>query len=210
MAEPTTEDAGFWKRASADTIPPDFFDELHRHSPDPWCFEASEYEAGKYDESLAALPRARYRSAFEVGCSIGVLTKKLAERCDALLAIDCSPASLERAGARCERESHVRFRQMNVMRECPSDGRFDLIVLSDVAYHWSWRDLRWVFEHIVDQLGANGHLLLVHWASQGHDTPLSGVEVHGAFMEWAAPSLRHLVGRHEGPYWIDVFERSER
>ena len=133
-----------------------------------------------------------------MGCSIGVLTERLAERCDALLAIDCSPIALDRASERCERASHVRFQQIDVTREYSNDARFDLIVLSEVAYYWSWRDLRWVFEHIVDQLRSNGHLLLVHWAPRGSDAPLSGVEVHGAFMEWADPSLRHLVGRHEG------------
>jgi hypothetical protein len=48
----------------------------------------------------------------------------------------------------------------------------------------------------------------VHWAPPGPDKPLSGIEVHGAFMEWASPGLVHLLGRHEGPYFIDLFERS--
>jgi len=48
----------------------------------------------------------------------------------------------------------------------------------------------------------------VHWAPPGPDKPLTGIEVHSAFMEWASPELVHLFGRHEGPYWIDLFERS--
>ena len=36
------------------------------------------YEREKYDLTLAALPEARYASALEVGCSIGVLTHDLA------------------------------------------------------------------------------------------------------------------------------------
>jgi SAM-dependent methyltransferase len=208
MAEPTTRDEAHWNRSTADTIPPEYFDELYRQNSDPWSFETSDYEARKYDETLAMLPRARYRDAFEVGCSIGVLTKRLAERCDSLLAVDCSPLALDRAMARCERMEHVHFQQMNVPREYPSGDKFDLILLSEVAYYWSWRDLRWVFDRIVEQLRVHGHLLLVHWAPPGPDKPLTGIEVHGALVEWASPELVHLFGRHEGPYWIDLFERS--
>ena len=208
MADQTTRDSGFLGRSTADTIPPEFFDDLYRQNPDPWCFETSDYEANKYDETMAVLPRARYKNAFEVGCSIGVLTKRLAERCDSLLAIDCSPFALGRAIERCEDDEHVRFEQMTVPQQYPREAAFDLVVLSEVAYYWSWRDLRWVFDRIVEQLRPRGHLVLVHWAPPGPDKPLTGIEVHGAFMEWANPKLDHLFGRHDGPYWIDLFERT--
>ena len=38
---------------------------------------------------------------FEAGCSIGVLTRRLAERCDTLLAVDIVEAPLETARAAC-------------------------------------------------------------------------------------------------------------
>jgi len=208
MADPTKQVSAFPEPTTADTIPPEFFDDLYRRSADPWGFETSDYEAQKYDETLAVLPNERYGDALEVGCSIGVLTKRLAKRCDTLLAIDCSPIALERASARCEKERHVQFLKMNVPQQYPIESTFDLVVLSEVAYYWSWRDLRWVFDRIVDQLRPRGHLLLVHWAPPGPDKPLTGIEVHGAFVEWAAPMLHHLFGRHEGPYWVDLFERS--
>jgi SAM-dependent methyltransferase len=207
MPDPTRSSA-FAERTTADTIPPEFFDDLYRRSADPWSFESSDYEARKYAETLAVLPNERYSSAFEVGCSIGVLTKRLSERCDSLLAIACSPIALERAIERCGPSDGVRFEQMNVPREYPDEATFDLVVLSEVAYYWSWQDLRWVFDRIVEQLRPRGHLLLVHWAPAGPDKPLTGIEVHGAFMEWADPALTHSFGRHEGPYWIDLFERA--
>jgi SAM-dependent methyltransferase len=196
------------QKTTSDTIPPEFFDELYRQNADPWNFETSWYEARKYEETLAVLPKARYRDAFEVGCSIGVLTKRLVERCDSLLAIDCSSLALERASARCIEDDNVRFEQMNVPRQYPIEETFDLIVLSEVAYYWSWRDLGWVYDRIVEQLRPHGHLLLVHWAPPGPGKPLTGAEVHGAFLDWAAPSFHHLFGRHEGAYWIDLFERT--
>jgi SAM-dependent methyltransferase len=196
------------RRTIYDTIPPEYFDQLYRQSADPWGFETSDYEAMKHDETLAVLPHARYHAAFEVGCSIGVLTKRLAERCDSLLAVDCSPIAVERASDRCRQDAHVRFEKMNVSKQYPIEASFDLVVLSEVAYYWSWRDLRWVFDRIVEQLRPHGHLVLVHWAPPGPGKPLTGAQVHDAFLHWADPKLEHLSGRHEGSYWIDLFERS--
>ncbi|HVJ19537.1 MAG TPA: class I SAM-dependent methyltransferase [Polyangiaceae bacterium] len=193
---------------TSETMPAAFFDALYQQDVDPWNFESSDYEARKYDETLAALPRQRYRNAFELGCSIGVLTKRLAERCDSLLAVDCSPLALERAIARCSGLDNVRFERMNVPREYPRDASFDLILLSEIAYYWSRPDLKRVFERVVEQLRVGGHVLLVHWAPPGPDKPLTGAEVHRAFLEWADGRLLHRLGRHEGPYWIDLFERS--
>ncbi len=74
--------------------PPEYFEQLYVRDPDPWRFATSGYERDKYAATLAALPNRRFASGFEVGCSIGVLTRQLAERCDALLAADGSPTAL--------------------------------------------------------------------------------------------------------------------
>lgn len=57
----------------ATSLPPDYFDVRYAADPDPWNFAGSPYERDKYAATLAALPRERYASALEVGCSIGVL-----------------------------------------------------------------------------------------------------------------------------------------
>src|SRR6478609_8966907 len=62
------------------SLPPDYFERVYREADDPWRFASSPYEAAKYAATLAAVPRARYRNAFEIGCSIGVLTERLAGR----------------------------------------------------------------------------------------------------------------------------------
>ena len=70
------------------TLPPEYFDEVYRANTAPWSFETSPYEQAKYTDTVAALPKASYESAFEVGCSLGVLTQLLATRCQHLLAVD--------------------------------------------------------------------------------------------------------------------------
>ena len=55
-----------------------YFDRMYSESPDPWQLGGRWYEQRKYAITLALLPYARYRHAFEPGCSIGVLTERLA------------------------------------------------------------------------------------------------------------------------------------
>ena len=66
------------------SLAPEYFEDVYNANDDPWNFASSEYEAAKYAATLAALPREKYASAFEIGCSIGVLTEKLAARCENL------------------------------------------------------------------------------------------------------------------------------
>ena len=183
------------------SLPPSYFEAIYAADPDPWRFERSEYEAAKYAATLAALPRPRYRSAFEIGCSIGVLTERLAARCDALLSVDVAERPLRQAAQRCRHLPAVRFALMRVPRELP-DGPFDLIVLSEVGYYWSARELALARRGLAERLVSGGHLLLVHW-TQATDYPLTGDQVHEAFLRGG---LRHLLARREASYRLDLLE----
>ena len=92
-----------------------YFEELYARDPDPWDFATSEYEAAKYDATIAALA-PRYASALEVGCSIGVLTARLAERCERLLAIDVAEGALAHAR---ERAPRATFERREIRRSGP-------------------------------------------------------------------------------------------
>ena len=81
------------------TLPRAFFEDLYVKSPDPFDFETSAYEAAKYQHTVATFPRAHYKQAVEIGCSIGVLTSRLAEKCNSLLGLDISEQALVRASA---------------------------------------------------------------------------------------------------------------
>lgn len=191
---------------SQQSLPPSYFDNLYGANPDPWGFETSEYEANKYAATLAALPKQRYRSAFEIGGSIGVLTAKLAERCDSLLSIDVSELAQKRAIARCQVLPQVQFQIMRVPEEYP-DRVFDLTLVSEVGYYWSWEDLKKAQQCIIEHLESGGHLLLVHWTLYARDYPLTGDQVHDAFLELVPSKLRHLGSRREEEYRLDLFER---
>ncbi len=49
------------------TLRADYFDAMYASAADPWGFEDRWYEQRKYAISLAQLPAARYRRAFEPG-----------------------------------------------------------------------------------------------------------------------------------------------
>ena len=159
------------------TLPPAYFDAMYQAAADPWGFEDRWYEQRKYAVSLALFPAARYRSAFEPGCSIGVLTRMLAGRCDALLSRDVAAAAVRTAARRTADLPHVRSSSASCPRGWPA-GRFDLIVFSEFLYYFGDHDLERVLKKAVAALEPEGTLLAVHWRHLVADYPRSGDDVH--------------------------------
>lgn len=191
----------------SNSLPPRYFEDVYQVHDDPWDFATSPYEAEKYAATVAALPRERYASGFEIGCSIGVLTRQLAMRCDALLAVDVVERVLDEARQRCQDQPWVRFARMVVPEEFP-DASFDLIVVSEVAYYWSRPTLQRAKSLISDALAPDGHLILVHWTPFVHDYPLTGDEVHAAFLDADdGLPLQRLHGLRAERYRLDVLQR---
>lgn len=154
--------------------PAEYFDSLYAHDPDPWKFASSPYEQAKYQATLAALPRDRFSVGLEIGCSIGVFTRRLAERCDRLLALDLSATALELARARCADlpTGHVSFERRAVPEQWPA-GHFDLIALSEVLYFLDPAAVRGVACCAAASLAGAGCILLVNWLGDT-GTELSG------------------------------------
>ena len=192
------------------TLLPAYFDQVYQANRDPWNFETSPYEREKYATTLAALPRPHYGQAFEIGCSLGVLTAQLAPRCGRLLAVDVSEAALAQARQRCADLAQVTLRLMRVPEEFPAQ-QFDLILVSEVGYYWSGADLARAADQLVAGLAPGGQLLLVHWTPPVHDYPLTGDDVHELFLTKTAEggSLRHLAGQRHDNYRLDLLAKPE-
>ncbi|RKG89228.1 class I SAM-dependent methyltransferase [Corallococcus terminator] len=177
-----------------------------QETEDPWRFDALGSVRSRDAVTLDALPRARYRSAFEIGGAIGVLTEKLQARCDALLSVEVSRLAQARAIHRCRHLPHVRFQVMAVPDEYP-DQRFDLTLVSERACHWSPQELERAQQRILEHLEPGGHLCLIHWTGQSRDMRLNGHDVHDSFRRLSPKSLRHLRGEMDGTWRLDLFER---
>jgi 2-polyprenyl-3-methyl-5-hydroxy-6-metoxy-1,4-benzoquinol methylase len=189
-------------RHSRDTA---HFQRLYDANPDPWHFRTSAYEQAKYRKTIDVLGGRRFRSGFEVGCSIGELTRMLAPLCDSLLAVDIIDQPLTAARAACAHQQWVQFRRMRVPGEWP-DEKFDLIVLSEVLYFLSPEDVAAVANRVVSSLDANGFALLVNWRGHACD-PCTGDEAAGVFMEHAKGSLGVRTQHQEDGYRLDMLYR---
>ncbi len=187
------------------SLPAAYFDALYAADPDPWDFATSDYERGKYAATIDALSHRRYASALEVGCSIGVLTEKLASWCDELLAVDASALALGHARARCAGLEHVMFGQRVLPAAWPA-GAYDLIVLSEVLYYWDRADLERMAALVGRDLVPGGEALLVHWTGET-DYPLSGDEAVDRFVA-ALPGLTVTRRRREPAYRLERLRRS--
>ena len=190
------------------SLPITYFDDVYRANDDPWSFETSSYERDKYQATMAALPRDKYSNVFEIGCSIGVLSELLANRCDHLLAVDASELPLGAARKRLAAYPHVTVRQLSIPNEFP-DEQFDLILLSEVGYYLVLDDLKRARQQMLDHLTDKGNLLLVHWTPFVPDYPLTGDQVHEQFLEIAGEGkpLTHLLGQRTDKYRLDLFQK---
>lgn len=184
------------------SLPATYFDDLYATDPDPWKFVASPYEREKYVATLSAFPTATYAAALEIGCSIGVLTRELAARCDALLAVDIAKSALDHAARRCADLAHVRFALAQVPRDWPS-GCFDLILLSEVVYYLDRADVEALVLHVGRTIATGGDIVLVHWLGETH-YPLSGDAAADLFIGLAASFADVFHQARYDAYRLDV------
>lgn len=183
-----------------------YFEDVYAAHDDPWNFASSEYEAAKYNATLEALPRENYQSAFEIGCSIGVLTERLAVRCESLLAVDVNRKALEQAARRCRHLKNVDLQMLRIPDEFP-EQLFDLILVSEVGYYLSVADWRSAFDKIFAHLSSAGNVVLVHWTPPVHDYPQTGDEVHDSFAEWSENKYRSIKNLRTEKYRLDIWEK---
>ncbi|MCM3697325.1 PIG-L family deacetylase [Microbacterium oleivorans] len=190
-------------RPAGRSLAESFFDDFYRRNgDDPWGFESRWYEQRKRAITLASVPRERYASALELGCSTGVVTELLADRCDAVLAVDIADAPLAIARRRLGDREDVRLERLALPGEWPV-GTFDLVVLSEVGYYWSAADLTRVVDLIRNAMDAGGHLVACHWRHPVAEYPQSGDDVHAALR--AAEGLVRLVLHEEEDFVLEVY-----
>ncbi len=170
----------------------DYFERLYTEHADPWSVLASTYEHDKYVATMAALDQSRYGSALELGCSIGGLTRRLATRCDRLVAVDTSQAALARARHACG-YPNVDFVQAH-LPDGDLGGPFDLIVLSEILYYFSMPALVRLADRIARVARPGAEYVVVHWTGET-DYPLTGDRATELFQTLVRAKLRSRI-RH--------------
>jgi SAM-dependent methyltransferase len=187
------------------TLDPAHFRERYDTSSDPYGLADRWYEARKYALTVALLPRQRYATAFEPGCSIGVLTARLAARCDSLLSWDAVPDAVTAARSRTAGLPGVLIEQRVVPGEWPAQS-FDLLVFSEILYYFDDADLHRLLRLGIGALRPGGHLLAVHWRHAAPDHPRAGDEVHEILA--GDPRLARLAAYRDPDLTAEVYTHS--
>ena len=179
------------------------FEEMYRTDADPWCFASSAYEQRKYDLTAAALPKARYERGFEPACAIGELTIRLAPRCQTLVAMDAAPSAWRAARLRCAASPGVEVRLGELPADWP-EGRFDLVVLSELGYYFDPEELALLRDRAIGSLEQGGTLIAVHWRGRSADHLLHGDEVHAVLAtgDDITPIASYLEARFRLDVWL--------
>lgn len=142
---------------------------------DPWDYESA-YEVEKYEHALSLLPEGRPARALELACAEGHFTQRLAQRVDALVAVDIASEALKRARARTGAD-HVQFVRADLFTDALPDGPFDLIVCAEVLYYAQDRaTLADVAARIAGALAPGGRVILTHANLVSDDPTTAGFD----------------------------------
>lgn len=189
----------------------DHFQQLYRQDADPWKVRQRWYEQRKRGLLLACLPAQRYRRAYEPACGNGELTAALAQRAEQVLAADLSEEAVRLTGQRLRREAESDAARVTVCRQqlpadWPTGERFDLIVISELAYYLDEAELLQLRQHCEDALTDSGTLALCHWRRPCADRRYGTDEAHALFD--AAPRLHRIVRHEEDDFLLDIWSAS--
>ena len=187
------------------------FESLFSQDPDPWRYRTRWYERRKRAQILASLPAERYQRAFEPACANGELSAALAERCDWLCCSDGSAAAVAHARQRLTDLPNVEVTQARLPMDWP-EGRFDLIVLSEIGYYLDDDAMRDTMDRAAASLDAEGTLIASHWRHPEGDYSRSGDEVHHRLAE-ALQTQRgwtRLVRHEEADFLVEAWSPDGR
>lgn len=179
-----------------------YFEDLYGHNSDPWGYDFHWYEARKRQICLALLTKPRYLKVLEVGCSNGHLSFHLAQRAEELLCIDVSARAVQLASARLQEFEHVVVEN----RKIPEDysiQKFDLILISEMAYYLSKDELHQFIEKLKHSLNDDGEILCCHWRHEIQDFELNAEQVHQAFQQHFP--FHHYLSLNDPDFMIDLW-----
>jgi len=193
---------------SADSgLPREYFEDLYERRDDPWRFATRWYEERKRAMTLGVLPRRRYASVLELGCSTGLITEQLAARADAVLALDISQGAVDIARNGLRHLDNVRVERADVRDGLPP-GSFDLILVSEVAYYLAQHEVVALAAEIRSRLAPSAEVVLCHWRWPVDDYPLSGDDAHIILRSGLA--LDRIVRHEEQDLLLEVLSSDRR
>ena len=186
----------------------DYFNELYQqNNADPWQYEQRWYEARKRALTSSLLTHPKYQYGLEIGCSTGVLSEQLAERCENLDVLDAHPKAIEHAQNRLQALQHVRTLKAEIPTQLPNQ-QYDLIVLSEVLYYLDQTSLNQVIDWLKISLMPQGCILACHWIHPIDHFNFTGRDIH-QYLAKALP-FHHYAQIDDMDFQMDLWTYSEK
>lgn len=184
------------------------FEALYAADDDPWNVRAAWYEQRKRALLLASLGKARYRSAFEPGCGNGEMSAALAARCDRLLACDGAASAVAAARRRLHGAAPdtVRIEQRSLPTHWPAQERFDLVVISELAYYFDAAVLEDLLEQAQGMLDPGGELVMCHYLHAFGDRVTGTAAAHA--LAGRLPGMVRAVHHLDRDFLLESWQRS--
>ena len=184
------------------------FESLYAADEDPWDVRTTWYERRKRAILLASLGQARYRSAFEPGCGNGEMSAALAARCERLLACDGAASAVAAARRRLHGTASqaVRIEQRSLPAQWPTDERFDLVVISELAYYFDAAVLQDLLARTHAMLDPGGELVMCHYLRDFDDRVSATADAHA--LAGRLPGMVRTVRHLDQDFLLETWQRS--
>lgn len=183
----------------------EYFEQLYQHNDDPWSYANRWYEQRKRNICLSLLTQPHYQNALELGCSNGIFSQQLAERCQALHCVDANARAVELAKKRLASHAHVKVLQHVLPHEFPQH-QYDLIVISEIAYYLTQAELLKLIALSEQYLSEQGSLLICHWRYDIDGFELNGEMVHQHFKQHLP--LPHYLTVNDPDFLVDLWTKT--
>lgn len=182
------------------------FERRYLEFPDPWNYHSSPYEHAKYEHTLArALEHAPSAGrALEIGCSIGVFTRMLAQRFAEVTAVDVSKEAVAAARKHTEGLDNIDY-VVGDLRTLELSGVYDVIFCAEVLSYIPKRDADQVVAQLARYLRLDGVMIMVTL----HEKPAQGFFYFDEWEQALAPALtavsKETVDDPVRPYEVVLF-----
>lgn len=137
------------------------FEAMFQSSIDPWNYRTSLFEARKRQVLLRACGSNKVGRGLELACAIGETSRALMCRCLSLVATDGAPTALAEAKRLTPSELRIDYRLGLLPMDVPR-GPFNLIVVSEIAYYLSCRQLNELARTLIKVVATGGKIVVLH------------------------------------------------
>jgi len=182
----------------------------YEEGAEPWNYSVRSMELLRHEWIAENLKKTGIQSdtrVLEMGCSLGLMTEKIAELGPKITAIDLSPKAIAQAKVRCRQFNNVEFQVADVCKLPFPDSSFDRVTVCDGLFSW----------YLSEEAQAQVSMEVSRVLKPGGIALFSDYIHHKAFYKVRANAVvggltileEHLLGDHPGYQFASAFKAIE-